>query len=231
MNLHSVKKQIAAFSAVSFVAAAVPAHAAIIISEVSPWSSGDSSYAADWFELTNTGTTAVDITGWKVDDNSNASASALLLRGVTSIGAGQSAIFLESTASASSSDTTIDNAFKLAWFGSNIPAGFLIGNYGGSGIGFSTGGDAVNIFNASNTLITRIDFGASTTGRTFDNSAGLNNATISTLSSVGVHGAFTSANGAEIGSPGVVPLPGALPLLMSAVGLIGGMRLRRARKN
>ena len=26
---------------------------------------------ADWFEVTNTGTTAVDITGWKMDDNSN----------------------------------------------------------------------------------------------------------------------------------------------------------------
>lgn len=229
MKLLNIKKSIAALGSVFAISAVIPAHAAIIISEVSPWSSGNSSYGADWFELTNTGASAVDITGWKVDDNSNSFGASLALRGVTTIGAGQSAIFLESTANASSSDTTIDNAFKAAWFGSNVPAEFLIGNYGGSGIGLSTSGDAVNIFNASGTLITRISFGASTSGRTFDNSAGLNNATISTLSSVGTNGAFTSANGAEIGSPSAVPLPGALSLLMSAVGLVGGMRLRRSR--
>jgi uncharacterized protein YjiK len=31
----------------------------LIVSEVSPWSSGNSPYAADWFEVTNTGTQAV----------------------------------------------------------------------------------------------------------------------------------------------------------------------------
>ena len=67
---------------------------------------GDSSrrqqllYAADWFEVTNTGTTAVDITGWKIDDNSNAFGSAVALRGVTSIAAGKSAVFFEAAPTA-----------------------------------------------------------------------------------------------------------------------------------
>src|SRR5690349_7980988 len=43
----------------------------IIISEVAPWSSGNSSIGADWFEVTNIGTAAANITGWKMDDNSN----------------------------------------------------------------------------------------------------------------------------------------------------------------
>jgi hypothetical protein len=43
----------------------------LVISEVWPGGSSNGSYAADWFEVTNTGPTAVDITGWKVDDNSN----------------------------------------------------------------------------------------------------------------------------------------------------------------
>jgi hypothetical protein len=38
-----------------------PAH--VLVTEVSPWSSGNSPYAADWFEVTNTGATPVDLTG------------------------------------------------------------------------------------------------------------------------------------------------------------------------
>ena len=43
--------------------------------EVSPWSSGNSPYTADWWELTNTGTEPADLTGWKIDDNSDLFAS------------------------------------------------------------------------------------------------------------------------------------------------------------
>ncbi|MEI9897707.1 MAG: lamin tail domain-containing protein [Chthoniobacter sp.] len=55
----------------------------IIISEVAPWSSGNSPVGADWFEVTNIGTAAQDITGWKMDDNSNSFGSAVALNGVT----------------------------------------------------------------------------------------------------------------------------------------------------
>lgn len=203
------------------------AHAAIVISEVNPTGSS-ATYAADWFELTNTGTSAIDISGWKVDDNSNSSALAVALRGISSIGAGQSIVFLEGNASGST-DTTLDANFKAAWFGSNVPAGFLIGNYGGAGVGLSNSADALNIFDSTGTLVTRVNFGASTAGYTFNNDAGLNNVTISTLSSVGVNGAFLSANGAEVGSPSAVPIPAALPLFMSAFGLLGALAKRRRK--
>ncbi len=49
------------------------AQAAIVITEAHPTGSSSSTYAADWFELTNTGNTDVDITGWRVDDNSTRS--------------------------------------------------------------------------------------------------------------------------------------------------------------
>ena len=87
--------------------------------------------------------------------------------------------------------------------------------------------DAVNIYDSSNTLIASVSFNATTTGKTFDNAAGLNNATISQLSAVGVNGAFLSANGAETGSPGVVPLPAAGWLLFSGLGLLGGAARRK----
>jgi uncharacterized protein len=174
--------------------------ARLIISEVAPWSSGNSPVAADWFEVTNTGTATQNITGWKVDDNSNSFGSAVALSGITSIAPGESVIFIETTSTATIS------AFRSTWFGTNPPANLQIGSYSGSGIGLSTGGDAVNLFNAAGVLQARVDFGTSPSGPsfpTFDNAAGLNNVVISTLSAVGINGAFLAVNDTkEIGSPG-----------------------------
>jgi predicted extracellular nuclease/uncharacterized protein YjiK len=176
--------------------------ASLIISEVAPWSSGNSSVNADWFELTNTGTSAINITGWRVDDDSDAFASSIALNGVTSIAPSESVIFLE-TSNLNATKTT----FLNVWFGGNQPAGLQFGSYSGSGIGLSTGGDAVNLFDALGTKITGISFGSSTSAspfRTFDNAAGNQNAAVSTLSNVGVNGAFSVTDGASIlvGSPG-----------------------------
>jgi uncharacterized protein YjiK len=175
----------------------------LVISEVAPWSSGNSPLKADWFEVTNTGVSAVDITGWKVDDNSNTFAAAIALNGITSIAPGESVIFIESDAPA-----TVIPAFKTLWFGANVPAGLQVGTYTGSGIGLSTGGDAVNLYNAAGTLQAKVTFGASPSGptfATFNNAAGLNNSAISQLSVIGVTGAFVAAGDAnEIGSPGTV---------------------------
>lgn len=188
--------------AVTNVVNETPSLPSLIISEVNPWSSGNSPYAADWFEVTNTGTSAVDITGWKMDDNSNSFGSAVALNGVTSIASGQSVVFIEGNASTAS-------AFKTAWFGSNVPSGFTIGTYSGSGVGLSTGGDAVNLFDANGNRITGVSFGTSTTGSTFDNKAGLSSTTlplptVSTLSTAGVNGAFLASDGVETGSPGTI---------------------------
>jgi uncharacterized protein YjiK len=181
----------------------------LIVSEVSPWSSGNSAYGADWFEVTNTGTSAINLSGWKFDDNSNSFGSAVALRGVTSIAAGKSALFIESTADGSTDAAIIAN-FSTAWFGTATPpAGFTIGTYGGSGVGLSTGGDAVNLFDATGNRITGIEFGPSTTYRTFENAMGLGSTTlplptVSSLSSTGINGGFLSANGIETGSPGAI---------------------------
>lgn len=200
------------------------ASAAIIISEVHPSGSGNSTYQADWFELTNTGAVAVDITGWRIDDSSNSFATSFPLRGVTSILPGQSVVFAEGNASGSN-DATIQAAFQTAWFGGNIPAGFTIGGYGGAGLGLGTSGDGVSIFDSVGTPIVSVTFGAATNLVTFDNAAGLSGA-ISTLSVVGVNGAFNSQTGNEIGSPGVIPEPATLGLL--GMGCLALIRRRRA---
>ncbi len=186
--------------ALTDVAVETPPVPTLIISEVAPWSSGNSPVGADWFEITNTGQIAVNISGWKMDDSSNSFGSAVTLNGITSIAPGESVIFIETSDLAGKTA-----AFLANWFGANPPAGLHIGNYSGGGVGLSTGGDAVNLFNGSGVLQANVVFGASPAGPfpTFDNWAGINNATISQLSAAGINSGFVAANAAsEVGSPG-----------------------------
>jgi predicted translation initiation factor SUI1 len=91
---------------------------------------------ADWWEVTNFGGSAVDITGWKMDDSSYAFGSSVALNGVTSIGAGESVVFIETAAPL----TDIPN-FRTFWGGSaNVAA---IGSYTGSGVSLSSAGDGI----------------------------------------------------------------------------------------
>ncbi len=177
-----------------------PSGVSLIVSEVAPWGSGNGTYAADWFEITNTGSSTVNLSGYKMDDNSNTFGSAVALNGVSSLAPGESAVFIEGTDSVATS-------FKSAWFGGAPPAGYKMGTYSGSGVGLSTGGDAVNVFDGTGTRITGVSFGSSTDKVSFDNAAGSGSATlplptISTLSVAGKYGAFTA--GPETGSPGTI---------------------------
>lgn len=220
-------KQILSMIALLATALSV-AQAQIIISEVDPAGSSGSNagYSGDWFELKNIGSSVVDITGWKMDDSSDSFSSAVLLRNVTSIAAGQAVVFIEGTSNGTG-DTTLDADFTIAWFGANAPAGLVMGNYGGSGVGLSQTSDGVHIFDGTGTEITGVSFGATSLGNTLDNEAGLSGM-ISQTSQVGVNGAFLAADGLEVGSPGdvtIVPEPGTWSL--ESLGLLAFAWLRR----
>jgi hypothetical protein len=124
-----VKKSIPIIIATLLTTFAAQTNAAILITEVAPWASGNAPlYATDWFELTNTGVSAVNISGWQMDDSSNGTAK-VALTGITSIAAGESVIFTENAATA---------AFLNTWFGASAPVGLQIGNYTGASVGLST---------------------------------------------------------------------------------------------
>jgi uncharacterized protein YjiK len=196
------------------------------ITEIDPAGSA-ASYGSDWFELTNTGPLAVDLTGWTVDDSSDAFSSSV----ATTVGTqspilapGQSIVYAEDpgdTAVTSGSEDvatlnadlpTVESAFNGAWFPSGTPSGLLFGVYGGKGVGLSTSGDGVNLFNAGGTPIVGVTFGAAPTGgATFDNSTGTLVASVR-----GVRGARPSASGAEIGSPGTIAPDTTAPTLTVA---------------
>ncbi len=210
----------ATISAISF-----QANSAILITEVAPWASGNSPYLTDWFELTNTGSSAVNITGWQMDDNSNGSAK-VNLTGISSIAAGESVIFTEKSTTSS---------FLSTWFGSNVPVGLQVGNYAGAGVGLGTSGDAVNIYNSTGVLQANVTFGASDSVaplQTFNNAAGINKGAISLLSQVGVNGAFVAAIDInEIGSPGTivsaVPEASTYGMMLAGLGVVSLIARRR----
>ncbi len=181
----------------------------VVVSEVAPWSSGDSPLGADWFEITNLSGREIDLTGWKMDDNSESATTAVPLEGVTSIAPGESVVFIDTDDLA-----TAAAAFRTLWFGDSPPAQLQIGGYSGPGLG--TGGDAVSLFDGSNTRRARGIFGVSPSAApftTFDNVAGEEDSAITLFSAVGVNGAFIAVNDAnEIGSPGTVENPFTLEL-------------------
>ena len=218
-----VRKQIIALAALSAVGV-LSTQAQVRITEVDP-NGSSAAYAADWFEILNTGSTTVDLTGWKMDDNSDLFTSAVGMRGTTRLAPGQLAVFLEGNATGTT-DATIGAAFQTAW-GANLPSNLTLGFYGGSGVGLSAGGDAVNLFDSTGNPMASVSFGATTVGQTLDNAADLNNTTISQISVAGVDGAFNEATGPEVGSPGAVPEPSSMALFAMGATLLGMVYRRK----
>jgi hypothetical protein len=184
----------------------------------------------DWFEVTNYGLSDVSITGWKMDDNSFSSGNSVALSGVSSISSGQSVIFLESASAASDIST-----FRTIW-GSNVTS-IIIGSYTGSGVGLSSSGDGLVLFNSTGVEMTpRVTFGAATTGSSFYYSYDSNgdpttspNAILSTASLSNGQNTYTSSG--NTGSPGTamnaVPEPQTYILFgIGAAFLLWRMRRR-----
>jgi len=210
------------FAAAIGAAIASSASANIRITEVMSSSNGLGLPTPDWIEVTNYGSTAIDLTGWRIDDGSFNFAVSAALSGISTIAAGESVIFIESAAGAGIA------GFRTSWGGiSSVQVGY----YSGSGLGFSSGGDGACLFDTTSTILSQVSFGVATSGSSFfygwDASGVLDpsyNGIVSTVGTIGSQVTFTSTGDtASIGTALAVPAPGAIALLGLA-GLAGRRR-------
>lgn len=184
--------------------------------------SSSTAVTSDWFEIVNLGDTAVDLTNFRMDDSSASFGSGVPLSfggfgGTSVLNPGETAVFIESTDIAT---------FRATW---KLPASLKVGTYGGSGVGLSSGGDAVVLFNAAGLELHRVAFGAATSGRsfswTYDSTGALLTAAGGVLSTNGVDGAVASTGATpDAGSPCVfnrtdVPFPAVVTVDFQGVNL------------
>jgi hypothetical protein len=233
-----MKKTMLPILTAALLASVASTQAQSLIRVTEAMSSSGTGGTPDWIELTNLGNTAANINGWKVDDSSRTFGTSLLLNGITSIAAGESVVFFETPAANLTGAWATDlTNFRNFWGGLS---GIQVGYYGGSGIGLSSAGDGMIVFNSSGIEQTAyVSFGAATAGTSFnfvyDASGGLTSAA-NALSVAGEYGATTvSAAWGGTGTPvsntaglGVVPEPSSSALL--GLGTLALLVLRRLNR-
>ena len=177
----------------------------------------------EFAEITNTGTTAVDMTGWSFDD-SHRIAGTTDLSSIGTLASGESAIITD--------DTAAD--FRSIWsLSASVPViGDNTANLGN--------GDEINIYDASQTLVDELTYDNGTvdpktsgvSGNIPFADLGTNDAKDAVLSFVGdTYGSTTSTQG-DIGNPGFYPVPTVTTPEPASLGVLalGGLALLARRR-
>jgi len=151
---------------------------------------------ADWFEVTHYGSAPVDLRGWRLNDSNGGTTNGAVTLAPLTLSPGESVVFVQDL------DAT---AFR-SWWGPSLPASVQIVTYSASGIGLSSTGDGLRLWDAAagpdSAPQISVDFGAAgTNSATFvtDPRSGL----LTARATAGNPGAFAAADGGDIGSPGV----------------------------
>jgi hypothetical protein len=180
------------------------AHAQLVITEAMPKSNHPALVAptpdtdGDWWELTNTGAVAVNLSGYTWDDTPTPALPTVSYFPNFTIQPGESVIILEEPAANVA-------AWKAAW---GLGATRVINRdqfsaFGGEGFsGLGSLGDEVNLYNPSGILVAHVDIVAAVSGRS--QAFHTDGTPIQGLHSVnGKHGAWVSKqNPVDTGSPG-----------------------------
>lgn len=198
---------------------------ALVITEVAPQTTSGtaSTINGDWWELTNTGTIAIDLAGFQWADTEDAlpSTDSNFFPSFV-ITPGQSIIILEET-------TASESAWRTNW---GVPSSVAIlcmdemvddsTPDGDTFSGLGSSNDGVFFYSPAGDLLSSYLYAQNTRGVSFEISQ---DGTNLGLSVVGENGAVRAANN-DIGSPGTsVPAPAMLPVV--AMGVLGMRRRSR----
>ncbi len=212
-----------------FVCSTMTAPGALVITEVMSNSDHPGGAAnGDWFEITNTGGSSVDLTGYYWDDGDGFQVDGAQFP-VSSIGAGESLVVVDENGG-----NLAD--FVAAWGGgfSALSTDDMLAPGAGTFNDFSGlggGGDRVDLYDAGGTLVASAVFGDSDGGaKTFEWST--TGASLG-FSVAGENGAFVAPGdgdgglGIDVGSPGVAVVPEPSIAILGGLGLLGLLRRRR----
>ncbi len=203
-----------------------PARADLVITEVMSTSGAPGNLAGrDWWELTNNGPIAVLLAGYEWEDNAP-----------TGFGA-DTAVFPNATINPGESiiihqgpGATGDADFRATWSLAPTVQVLFQDVFGGNNpfSGLGSGGDGVNLYNNTGSLIAAVGFGTSTSGVSFEWD-GITGADLG-LSVNGENGAYVASYGG-IGSPGfavlnTIPEPASALALLGLAGLLTTTRRR-----
>ena len=194
-------------------------NADLIITEVMSSSSHTNTAAnADWWELFNSGSSAVDLTGYSWDDDTQTAGSADF-NGLT-LAAGGTLIICGETIGA-------EAAWRSVWGLDGSVAVVNLGNTEFQNLGSTS--DGIYVYDSLSQLVTNVIFGAATAGYSFEwNTSGESLG----LSVNGENGAFqagpTAGGGPDIASPGVA-IPEPLTGLLTGFCGLGLLLYRRFR--
>ncbi len=182
-------------------------------------STGSSEFQ-DWWELTSFDSRPFNLKGYRFDDDSQSLSAAIIITNDVVIHPGESIVLVETT-----SARPMDPARFRHWWGTdNLPPHVKVVVYSGSGIGLSSTGDALYLWNAAATansdFICGVTFGAAPASprRTFVYNVDLPGqqtplpGLLILVSTQGVNGAWVASNG-DIGSPARVIEPVLLQII------------------
>ena len=215
-NVSTIATALLAVSALGFCHASATGQ--VSITEVS----SSNILGSDWFELTNTGDTAVSINNWYWDDNGPTGNDGSLFLDL-SIAAGESVIVIRDSESLDMIATMFRDIYGLDSSVQVFTEDDIDPNSPDLFSGLSSGGDQITLWDgdpnptagAGVNEIDFVEFPATPDelfepddfGRSFDFTSGF-----PVLSAVGVDGAVLATNG-DVGSPGFSPLAPAPTLL------------------
>lgn len=167
----------------------------LAITEVMSSASTNAPGSGDWWELTNFGNFPVNLRGLRFDDNSEMLSSAFVFTNSFTIAPNESIVFVESIT---------PEEFRAWWGPEFLSPNLQILTFRGNGL--SSTGDAVNLWNLAaaeeEDKLASAVFSTATSGTTFGYDP--DTAQFGGLSAAGVNGAFESARGGDIGSPGYI---------------------------